>query len=123
MKVFNHHIYEYEKGLRNLVLHTMDVKYKEEAVLKLKKGKISYVIYPVGEQKINIFFGAEESVKIIKEIGKSKLSDYTPEEDFILGIMLGYDRLVQCRRYLEMVRRQELKVLKFSADGTAVYVA
>ena len=33
-------------------------------------------------------------------IGKASLSDYTPEEDFILGTMLGYSRLQQCSRYL-----------------------
>ncbi|MBN2063189.1 MAG: DUF2023 family protein, partial [Sedimentisphaerales bacterium] len=34
--------------------------------------------------------------------GKPKLSDFTPEEDYILGIMLGYDRLKQCQRYVSM---------------------
>jgi hypothetical protein len=27
MKVFLHHIYEYEKGLRNLILHTMRIEF------------------------------------------------------------------------------------------------
>ena len=32
------------------------------------------------------------------------LSDLTDEEDFILGVMLGYDRLKQCERYLKRKR-------------------
>ena len=36
-------------------------------------------------------------------------SAYTPEEDFILGIMLGYCLEKQCVRYLQMKTRAELR--------------
>jgi hypothetical protein len=49
-----------------------------------------------------VFFGADECVAVIRAIGKTSLSDYTPEEDFILGTMLGYGRLQQCARYIRM---------------------
>jgi len=102
MRVFIHHIYEFKKGLRNLILHTAPLSDVKAVVNKLKAEKIAYHIVKVSEKKINIFFGDENCVKTVKTINKNRLSDYTPEEDFILGIMLGYDRKKQCERYLDM---------------------
>ncbi len=96
MQVFVHHIYEYEKGLRNLVLHTTSKNNLAMIVMKLGNRKIDYKIYETKNEKLNIFFGAKECVEVIKKIGKDYLVDYTAEEDFILGIMLGYDRRKQC---------------------------
>ncbi len=101
MKVFNHHIYEYCKGLRNLVLHTLYNEDLEQAVRRLENAEIAYMLQPVGESRTNIFFGAKECVEVIRSIGDKSLSDYTAAEDFILGTMLGYDGKQQCERYLE----------------------
>lgn len=101
MKVFVHHIYEYEKGLRNLVLHTTSKDNLDMIKMKLGKRKINYEIYEIKNNNLNIFFGAEKCVKVIKKIGKDYLGNYTAEEDFILGIMLGYDRKKQCERFLK----------------------
>lgn len=103
MKVFYHHIYEYRKGLRNLILHTVSAEHQSHIEARLNKGKIQYQIYPLSNGNINVFFGAKECVDVIKAIGKPRLCDYTPQEDFILGTMLGYDRLMQCRRFLGMI--------------------
>ncbi len=103
--VFCHHVYEYEKGVRSLVLHTGN---RDELPLirsKLKKRKIAHVIYPVGEEKINVFFGNPSCVEVIRHIGKTNLQDYSEEEDFILGILLGYDKIQQCERYLRKNQR------------------
>lgn len=105
MKVFYHHIYEYLKGLRNLILHTTDISNYDLVVNKLEKDKIDFVIYPISENKINIFFGNTNCVEVVRRIGKSKLNEYSVEEDFMLGIMLGYDRVKQCERYLKKVSR------------------
>ncbi len=102
MKVFYHHIYEYRKGLRNLILHTTSLRYEGRVREKLDKMNIDYEIYHLKNGNINVFFGAEACVEVIRTIGKPCLNDYTPEEDFILGTMLGYDRLIQCSRYLEI---------------------
>lgn len=113
MKVLSHHIYEYKKGLRNLVLHTMcssDIKLAEE---KLLRHNIVYFIQHVTPQKINIFFGKEQCVKIIQSFNKESLSDFSDEEDFILGIMLGYDRMQQCDRYIE---RNKMKFIRMDAQ-------
>jgi tRNA splicing ligase len=100
MKVFNHHIYEYEKGLRNLILHTMHSGYLDAATETLERRNISYHIQKVHEAKVNIFFGDSECIAVVKSFDKTNLRDFSHEEDFILGIMLGYDRLKQCKRYL-----------------------
>lgn len=102
MTVFCHHLYEYEKGLRNLILHTTNIKVKQLIIRRLEKKEIPYVIYQVTAEKINVIFGDQNCVNVVKEIGKDDLKAYTDEEDFILGIMLGYDRLKQCERYLKL---------------------
>lgn len=109
MKVFGHHLYEYKKGLRNLVLHTFGREHVETAVRRLEVAGIDYEIYPVGSRRVNLFFGAKESIGVIRSIGKSNLNDYTPEEDFMLGIMLGYERRRQCQRFLEMKARKSAR--------------
>ena len=102
MQVFGHHLYEYKKGLRNLVLHTIAKEHINLVIRRLNIAAIEYEIYPVGTtSRINVFFGAPESIAVIRRVGKSNLNDYTPEEDFMLGIMLGYERGKQCERYLK----------------------
>jgi len=109
MKVFCHHIYEYKKGIRNLILHTLPARHEAEATRKLEMNGIAYIVQHVTAEKINIFFGAEECVDVIKQFGDTKLYDFTPEQDFILGIMLGYGHLQQCARYLGKVEACKLK--------------
>ncbi len=101
LKILNHHIYEFRKGLRNLVLHTIPMWLLHWATERLQRDGISYVVRPVNPGKVNIFFGEEHCVNVIASFGEKPLNQYTPEEDFILGIMLGYGRLAQCARYLD----------------------
>jgi hypothetical protein len=101
VQIIRHHIYEYEKGLRDLILHTTRKDFRELAIDILNKKSIAYFISPAGDNNINIFFGNKLCIDVIKAIGKENLAEYTDEEDFILGTMLGYCRLKQCRRYLE----------------------
>lgn len=107
MKVLCHHIYEYKKGLRNLVLHTMNSSDLKKAEEKLIQYNISYFVQYVTPLKVNVFFGREQCVEIVRSFNKKSLSDYTPEEDFILGIMLGYDRLIQCDRYIRLTANRK----------------
>ncbi len=62
-------------------------QYKTEELLT-RKG-INYFFVEVNSRKINVFFGKEQCVKIIESFGETSLSDFTDEEDFILGTMLG----------------------------------
>lgn len=111
MEVFYHNIYEYQKGLRNLCLSTFKKKNRQKVEERLNKEKIFYLIHDIGEEKINVYFGSRECIEIIKSFNKINLYELTPEQDFILGIMLGYDRLMQCQRYL--------KHLSFSHEASA----
>lgn len=42
---------------------------------------------------MNLFFGLRTCVEIVASFGNRKVNEYIPEEDFILGIMLGYERV------------------------------
>lgn len=100
--VLRHHLYEYKKGLRRLILHTVKRKTLPEIVARLARENIACCIYLIGDVSANVFFGDAVCIDIIKNINKPQLSEYTPEEDFILGTMLGYCRHEQCVRYLKM---------------------
>lgn len=66
----------------------------------MEKRKIPYLILENGERLINVFFGDRNCIEAVKHFGDKKLNRYTDEEDFILGIMLGYDMVAQCERYI-----------------------
>lgn len=101
LKVFLNHVYEYKKGVRKMVLYTVNKKYEEFAVKRLNSQKIDYMIQPVGEDKINLFFGSAECINAIRLVVTQPLNKLTPEQDFILGAVLGYDICAQCKRYCD----------------------
>ena len=115
MVVLAHHIYEYNKGLRNLVLHTMNASNREKAECKLRSNHIKYYIQVVNAKKINVFFGADECVEVIKRIVADKsLNELTPAEDFILGTLLGYDKKQHCTRLLKQLQNEELPKMRIA---------
>ncbi len=99
MKVLMNHIYEYKKGVRRMVLFTFNKKYEDFAIRRLESQNIKYVIQPVGNDRLNLYFGREECLNAIRMIVTRPLNLLTPEEDFMLGAMLGYDICSQCERY------------------------
>lgn len=105
LRVFSHHIYEYKKGLRNLILTTEKEVNREVITDRLESEKISYLIQEVDNKKINVFFGNPDCIKVIKSFNQPKLNHYTPEQDFILGTLLGYDKIQQCQRYMKMLQK------------------
>jgi len=100
MAVFVHHCYELRRGLRNLILHTAPTRHRERMRAQLEQLGAAYHFVELGAKRVNLFFGHQPQVAIIKSFGDKSLAEYTPEEDFILGTMLGYDDLQQCERYL-----------------------
>lgn len=106
LRVFSHHIYEYKKGLRSLILTTEKEANKKIITDRLERENISYLIQNVNEKKINVFFGNPDSINVIKSFNQPKLNEYTPEQDFILGTLLGYDKIQQCQRYLKMLKKR-----------------
>ena len=101
MKVLMNHIYEYQKGVRQMVLYTFNKKHEVFAVTRLQKQNIPYIIQNVGNNNVNLFFGRQECLDAIQLIVTKPLNQLTPEEGFILGAMLGYDIRVQCERFCE----------------------
>ena len=101
LRVFHHHIYEYKKGIRNLILTTEKAKYRNTIEQRLQHENIDYVIHEIDNNKINVYFGEKPCVDVVKTFNP-KLNKLTPEQDFMLGIMLGYDRVRQCERYMKL---------------------
>ena len=52
-----------------------------------------------GERSVNIYFGRPECIDAIRLLVTRPLNLLTPEEDFILGALLGYDICMQCERF------------------------
>ena len=105
LKVFLNHVYEFKKGVRQMVLYTMNRKYEEFAVNRLSRQGISYFIQPAGKNTINLFFGKIECIDAIKYLINCPLYELSPEKDFILGAMLGYNICDQCKRYCDQVEK------------------
>lgn len=100
MQVFYHLVYEYQKGLRDLCLYT-GAKDKEIKIKTALEGQnIDYTICQLPGGKINVFFGSRMCLDIVKQFSCSELNNISVEEDFILGMMLGYAKSQQYERFL-----------------------
>ena len=107
MKVLMNHIYEYKKGVRQMVLFTCNARYEDFAVNRLKSQNIEYIIQRVGNSNINIFFGKKQCLDAIRIIVDKPLVRLSPEHDFIIGALLGYDICCQCERFCERKQREQ----------------
>lgn len=106
MRVFSNHVYEFKKGVRHLVLYTIPKRFEEVTTKRLKNQNIDFVIQDVSFGKINLYFGKSECISAIKLIASKPLNMLSPEEDFILGTLLGYDVCAQCERYCKKKRQR-----------------
>lgn len=93
IRIFLNHIYEFKKGIRNMVLYTMSKEHEDFAVRRLKNQNISYMIQEISTNKINLFFGKPECMEAMRHIITRPLNQLTAEEDFILGTM--YNRQIK----------------------------
>ncbi len=109
LKVFLNHIYEFKKGVRQMVLYTTNRQYESFAVKRLTGQGISYFVQSVGDDKINLFFGHKECINAIQYLITCPLNELSPEKDFILGAMLGYNICDQCDRYCRQINRCKSK--------------
>ncbi len=108
MKMFMHHIYEFKKGVRNLILCTMCKRCAELVMQRLEKQNIEYLCQPVSADKVNLFFGKKVCLDAVCTFINKPLNLLTPEEDFMLGAMLGYDIGMQCERFCHRKRQLEM---------------
>lgn len=100
MQVFYHLVYEYQKGLRDLCLYTGANEQLEKIKKALDNQNINYLICRLPNDKMNVFFGMQACLEIIRQFSCSELNNITVEEDFILGMMLGYAKAQQYERFL-----------------------
>jgi hypothetical protein len=108
MQVFSHHLYEYKKGLRRLVLHTCPLAEIQFVEAKLMKEEIPYLLHKVNSRKFNVFFGEGVCISVLKNFKTLQLNKLTDQEDFILGTLLGYDLKLQCLRFLERIEDHDM---------------
>ena len=70
---------------------------------------IAYLIQPAGRNSVNLFFGKSECIEVIKHLVNCPLYELSPEKDFILGAMLGYNICDQCKRYCNQMEKATVK--------------
>ena len=107
MRVLMNHIYEYKKGVRRMILFTCNRRFEQQACERLCRQSIDYVVQPAGRENVNVYFGRRECLEAIRLLVTRPLNELSPEEDFILGAMLGYDICAQCERYCERCRKRK----------------
>lgn len=114
MKVLMNHVYEFKKGVRSMVLCTLNRDYEDYAEKWMAKNRICYLKQDAGANTFNLYFGKPECMEVIGRIISKPLYKLSPEEDFILGTLLGYDLCQQCRRYCsrKMKHDHDLSVLE-----------
>ena len=101
LKLLSNHIYELQKGVRQMVLFTCTKHYEADATKRLCSQNMDFVLQPAGKNNLNFYIGRKECLNAIRLIVTRPLNELSPEEDFILGAMLGYDLCAQCERYCE----------------------
>lgn len=100
LDVFYHLLYEHSRGLRDLALYTIDPVQREMIEQELAAEGVSFLMRPLEDGRLNVYFGHSACIEVIQSFGSCPHCRLTPEQDFMLGIMLGYDRTRQCERYL-----------------------
>ncbi|MBR1977367.1 DUF2023 family protein [bacterium] len=110
--VLTTYIYEIKKGVKPCALITLDKNRLEFAIKKIEKSGLFYFVQHLKNnaqiQKINLFFGEREIVKVLEKIITCDLNKLCREHDFMLGILLGYDIKKQCERFLEITSKKPI---------------
>ena len=100
LKVVTHLIYELKKGIRALALCTLRPQYVEPVKHRLENQGICYLTQNLNHN-VNIFFGESDCINAVSCFVNKPLNLLTPEEDFMLGAMLGYNIIKQSQRFCE----------------------
>ena len=80
IRIFLNHIYEFKKGIRNMVLYTMSKEHEDFTVRRLKNQNISYMIQEISTNKINLFFGKPECMEAMRHIITRPLKQIAPHK-------------------------------------------
>lgn len=87
-----------------MVLYTVNNHFIDQAVKRLQNEDIPFTMQEVGNGRTNLFFGRKECIEVVKKMINRPLQQLSPEEDFILGALLGYDICIQCERFCRRSR-------------------
>ncbi|PWC56193.1 DUF2023 family protein [Azospirillum sp. TSO22-1] len=104
MHVLGHHLYEYDKGVRQMVLMTTSARDVDLVTRRLTERCVDYYVQAVSASKFNVFFGRPAWIETVRNVVRKPLNQLSAEEDFMLGILLGYDKEKQCLRFLSMTK-------------------
>lgn len=107
LQVFLNYVYEYKKGVRNMVLCTLNRRYLAAAVARLDDQGICHFEQSANENNVNLYFGKSECIAAVRQFIVRPLHQLSPEEDFILGALLGYDICLQCERFCTRKKRAD----------------
>ncbi len=99
-RIVNHSVYEYGKGVRPLFMLTMVIDELPAVLARLATTAMDHFVHRVDEARVNLFYGAPAHVAVVRSFVDKPLSRLSPQEDFMLGMLLGYDPAQQCRRLL-----------------------
>lgn len=100
-RIVNHSLYELDKGVRHLFMLTLSWADLPGVVVRLAADRVDHYVHRLNDSRVNLFFGRAALVETVRRFVDKPLCELTPEEDFMLGMLLGYDREQQCRRYLD----------------------
>lgn len=100
-RLVNHSLYELDKGVRQLFMLTVSWTDLPGVVARLAADRVDHYVHRLNDSRVNLFFGRPALVATVRHIVDKPLCELTPEQDFMLGTLLGYDREQQCRRFLE----------------------
>lgn len=118
-RIVNHSLYELDKGVRQLFMLTVSWADLPGVVARLSADRVDHYVHRLNDSRVNLFFGRAALVETVRRFVDKPLCELTPEEDFMLGVLLGYDREQQCRRYLERMATAEQRRSAQRTDGVA----
>lgn len=108
MQVLVNALYEFDKGVRHLFLLTAGTGEIPALLNRLDRDRVDYFVQAINADKANLFFGKAALVETARHIARKPLNQISPEEDFMLGTLLSYDKERQCLRYLNMISAKPL---------------
>ena len=76
IKVFLNHIYEYKKGVRNMVLCTLNKCYEPIAVERLESQKICFIKQEASDRCVNLYFANQNVSKPSDCLSLALLTNY-----------------------------------------------
>ena len=79
MKMFMHHIYEYKKGVRDLILCTMCRTCAELVTERLRRQQIEYLAQDIDGQRVNLYFGKRACLDAVRMFIDKPLNRLQPQ--------------------------------------------